>query len=105
MRLWPVLTLPTVFAVVTAVGISAGGCDGSHSSSGKGSSSDGGVTDGGQDATTDTGGASGSDGGGMLGGDGAQGGPCKAKTCSELGYTCGINADGCGNVIDCGACT
>jgi hypothetical protein len=30
---------------------------------------------------------------------------CRPKTCSELGYTCGINADGCGGTISCGTCT
>jgi hypothetical protein len=34
------------------------------------------------------------------GGDGAS--PC--KTCAELGYQCGPAGDGCGNIIQCGAC-
>src|SRR5580693_8342617 len=32
-------------------------------------------------------------------GDGASG--CPPKTCADLGFTCGPNSDGCGNVIDC----
>ena len=28
---------------------------------------------------------------------------CTPKTCAGLGYTCGVNADGCGGTIDCGA--
>jgi hypothetical protein len=35
--------------------------------------------------------------------DGASG--CTPKTCSDLGYTCGPNGDGCGGLIDCGMCT
>ncbi|MBV9948030.1 MAG: hypothetical protein JOZ69_14340 [Myxococcales bacterium] len=30
---------------------------------------------------------------------------CMPKTCAALGFTCGMNNDGCGNPIDCGACT
>ena len=26
-------------------------------------------------------------------------------TCTDLGYTCGMNGDGCGHVLDCGSCT
>ena len=29
---------------------------------------------------------------------------CNAKTCSDLGYSCGKNSDGCDGVIDCGTC-
>ena len=29
---------------------------------------------------------------------------CKPKTCAELGFDCGKNADGCGGLIDCGSC-
>lgn len=45
------------------------------------------------------------DGGILPTGDG--GGPtkCVPKTCLELGYTCGPNGDGCGNLLDCGQCT
>ena len=37
-------------------------------------------------------------------GDGT-GGNCTPKKCTDLGYTCGKNLDGCGAVIDCGTCT
>ncbi len=30
---------------------------------------------------------------------------CVAKTCAQLGYTCGSNGDGCNGVINCGTCT
>jgi len=30
---------------------------------------------------------------------------CVPKTCASLGYTCGPNSDGCGNLLDCGGCT
>jgi len=29
---------------------------------------------------------------------------CTPKTCGDLGYTCGENSDGCGNMISCGSC-
>ncbi len=29
---------------------------------------------------------------------------CVPKTCAQLGYTCGMNGDGCGSPLDCGAC-
>ena len=41
--------------------------------------------------------------GSLLGGEG--GTNCHPKTCAQLGYGCGKNSDGCGNVIDCGSCT
>jgi hypothetical protein len=31
--------------------------------------------------------------------------PCTPVTCAQLGYTCGIAADGCGGQLNCGACT
>jgi hypothetical protein len=43
------------------------------------------------------------DSGQTLIGDGASG--CQPKTCADLGFTCGPNSDGCGNVIDCGMCS
>ena len=30
---------------------------------------------------------------------------CVPGTCQRLGYTCGVNGDGCGGLIDCGTCT
>lgn len=32
------------------------------------------------------------------------GSSCKPKTCKELGKNCGVVADGCGNVLECGSC-
>src|SRR5579863_5779329 len=29
---------------------------------------------------------------------------CTPKTCSQLGYNCGANGDGCGGTLDCGQC-
>jgi hypothetical protein len=29
---------------------------------------------------------------------------CTPKSCTELGYNCGVNADGCGGTNDCGVC-
>src|SRR5436190_17744684 len=29
---------------------------------------------------------------------------CPAKSCADLGYECGPQGDGCGNVIQCGTC-
>jgi hypothetical protein len=31
--------------------------------------------------------------------------PCTPTTCTALGYDCGIAADGCGGVLNCGSCT
>jgi hypothetical protein len=33
------------------------------------------------------------------------GSPCVPKTCAQLGATCGTQGDGCGNPMNCGACT
>ena len=42
---------------------------------------------------------------GTFGDDGGGGPtPCVPKTCPQLGYTCGMNGDGCGGTLDCGAC-
>ena len=30
---------------------------------------------------------------------------CTPKSCADLGYSCGMQGDGCGNVINCGTCT
>jgi len=30
---------------------------------------------------------------------------CTAKTCNDLGATCGYRADGCGGLLDCGSCS
>jgi hypothetical protein len=40
--------------------------------------------------------------GGDSGTDGSGGPAC--KTCKDLGYTCGMNGDGCGHMLDCGTC-
>ena len=32
-------------------------------------------------------------------------GTCVPKTCNDLGFNCGANGDGCGNIIQCGSCT
>lgn len=29
---------------------------------------------------------------------------CRPRTCADLGYDCGLNADGCGGIINCGTC-
>ena len=45
-------------------------------------------------------------GGGVYGQCGyPDGGACIPRTCAQLGYDCGQNGDGCGGMIDCGACT
>jgi hypothetical protein len=41
--------------------------------------------------------------GALLGGD-AGSAACVPKTCVQLGYTCGMNGDGCGGTLDCGGC-
>ena len=37
--------------------------------------------------------------------DAGTGSQCTPKTCDALGFTCGANSDGCGNVLQCGACS
>src|ERR1700722_7553216 len=32
-------------------------------------------------------------------------GDCTPTSCQTSGFTCGKNADGCGGLVDCGACT
>jgi hypothetical protein len=45
-------------------------------------------------------------GGGVFGQCGyPDAGSCVPRTCQDLGYDCGANGDGCGNVIQCGTCT
>jgi hypothetical protein len=34
----------------------------------------------------------------------SDGGGCVPKTCAQMNYSCGVNADGCGNTINCGTC-
>jgi hypothetical protein len=36
--------------------------------------------------------------------DGSQVNNCAPMTCAKQGFTCGQNADGCGNIIPCGSC-
>jgi hypothetical protein len=43
--------------------------------------------------------------GGLLSLDGGSGSRCTPKTCSQAGFTCGMNGDGCGGTLDCGSCT
>jgi hypothetical protein len=40
----------------------------------------------------------------VFGGSDAGATACVPKTCVELGYTCGMNGDGCGGTLDCGGC-
>ncbi len=58
------------------------------------------------DATTSPGSSGGSSGGGDDGPsivvDGST--ACIPKTCAQLGFTCGMNGDGCGGAVDCGPC-
>jgi hypothetical protein len=70
---------------------SSGASSGGGSGSGSGS---GGTTDAslGSDTTTPV---------GIIIADGGSG--CTPKSCTDLGYTCGQNNDGCGGVLDCGS--
>ncbi len=54
-------------------------------------------------------GGAGGAGGGNGGGDGGLtlldgGNACTPMTCATAGYTCGMNGDGCGGILDCGSC-
>lgn len=61
------------------------------------------ATSGGTGGSGAEGGSSGSGAGGTIhwGGSGNQ---CTPKTCAEADVECGVVADGCGDVIDCGGC-
>jgi hypothetical protein len=80
--------------ISTAVACGAGG----GSQFGPGGSSSGSVSSGDDGSTMPSGDAS------LFGlGDGSTG-VCSPKTCQNLGFNCGANSDGCGNLIDCGSC-
>src|ERR1700722_6418274 len=88
MRSWSLLVVPVAISFVVAA------CGSSGSST-----FPAGIPDGGGDATMGP--------PGMLGGDSSTDGGtgmCTPKTCAQLGYDCGTNADGCGGTIDCGSC-
>ncbi len=72
--------------VTCVVGVAACGSDDSGTSDGGG----------GSDATLFGDGLA-------FGGD--AGGSCQPQTCASAGYTCGLNGDGCGGILDCGQCT
>src|SRR5215472_8848681 len=86
LRFWSLLVIPVATSLVLIA------CGSSNTSNG-------GAPDGGGDSTITF-----LEGG--FGGDTSMeaSGPCKPKTCASAGYNCGKNADGCGNIIDCGAC-
>lgn len=44
-------------------------------------------------------------GGGGVAGQCGKNGTCVPKTCAQLGFTCGVFGDGCGNDLNCGSCT
>ncbi|HSQ64556.1 MAG TPA: hypothetical protein VLM85_15135, partial [Polyangiaceae bacterium] len=68
------------------------------------------VSCGGDNGTTTDGGGGGPDG--TVSNDGSPNdtgptfpdGGCTPRTCTELGYDCGINPDGCGGTVNCGQC-
>src|SRR5262245_3978083 len=67
---------------------------------GKGGSSN---ADGG-DAKANADGKAGTSGSAGDGGINLDGGTCKPVTCADLGADCGVQADGCGEQLDCGTC-
>jgi hypothetical protein len=83
---------------IGAAGLLVAGCGQSFSAGG----GEGGAPDSSTGADVSTGAEGGSTEGGGSGADG--GDACVPKTCPGLGYTCGVTADGCGKVIDCGTC-
>ena len=98
----------SIFALVSGAGLVAVSCGGASNANVFNNEGDGSA-----DATSSSssGGGSGSGSGGHVpdggltgGGDGGTAG-CTPKTCAQLGYDCGPNNDGCGNVIMCGSCT
>ena len=45
------------------------------------------------------------DGGSIINAEGGITNGCVPKSCKDLGFTCGPNADGCGGLLQCGDCT
>lgn len=99
-----------IFAFVSSAAIVAVSCGGASNGSVFNGNGEG---DGSADATSSSssggsGSGSGSGGhvpdGGLTGGGDGSTPTCAPKTCAQLGYTCGPNNDGCGNVIMCGSC-
>jgi len=94
------------FAVV-CLAVVASACSG-DGSGGNGGNNSGGSGDGLGGADTVGGGGNGPNGGtggDILGGDGgSSNGNCEPTSCEALGKTCGVVADGCGELLNCGAC-
>jgi hypothetical protein len=90
---------------IFVIGWTTAGAVVSCGSSGNSSNFHGGDQNDGSAATDGTTG-SGNEAGSFFsdGGDGGAGNGCKPKTCADIGYTCGQNSDGCGNVLNCGTC-
>jgi hypothetical protein len=44
-------------------------------------------------------------GGGLVVNDASTLSSCKPRSCTDQGFTCGMNSDGCGGVVSCGTCT
>ncbi len=84
MRLRDVARVVCSFAIAGATVVVGVSCGGSSSTSG-----------GGRDASLD---------GPSLNLNGDGGSLCTPATCASMGYTCGVNADGCGSTINCGVC-
>lgn len=94
------------FAVV-CLAIVASGCSGGGSGGNNGGSGQGGSGSGIAGADSIGGGGNGPAGAGgdILGGEGGgSSGKCEPTTCEAQGKSCGVIADGCGGVIDCGSC-
>jgi hypothetical protein len=89
MRMRTLSRLVSMYFSVGAAGVAAASCGSSASS----------VF---HDAGVDGAGYGAADGS-LLPNDAAIG--CATKTCAEWGFSCGMNSDGCGGVIDCGTCT
>ena len=70
-----------------------------------GASSGGESPDGGTTGSSSGGATASSSSGGTTPIPPSDGSGCTPKTCQELGYNCGKNADTCGGIIDCGSCS
>jgi len=76
----------------------------SSSTEGAGSGTDTDAGDSGYDGSAGDGGVT-TDGSAGDSGLNLDGSTCTPQTCADLGYDCGQQSDGCGNIIDCGTCT
>jgi len=96
-----------VVVIFAAAFVLVPACGGASNPSLFNNGTDGGSTDGGGTDATMMGSMQPTLGGDAAAGTHEGGSPtgCTPKTCAQLGFNCGMNSDGCGNIISCGTCS